>query len=325
MINHSRGKTKNAFTMFELVMVITILGIVSSIGSSIIVNIYEHYLLQRATHKASIKTELAAQQIANLLSHRIPRTTLARDPDNLSDTILVTDPTNVSDYTHTLLEWIGTDNDGFNAATPPPWNGFCDVDPSTQSTIITPGSDLTLADTIISNLSNGDVSLAGAQYPAIFFRDQAHRYTADPSTSTEKLYDELSCLGMVSVDNTCISAVGSSTDEDLSFQTPGAAVVNKVISEHYKLAWSAYAICPRDRGNNHYDLELFYNYQPWEGERLNGTNCNSTTGEKATLITNITVFKFAESGNTFRFKLCAQENIGEDFNVTICKEKAIIL
>lgn len=316
------SKTKNAFTMFEVVMVIAILGIVSSIGSGIIVNVYEHYLLQRATHRASIKTELAAQQIANLLSHRIPQTTLARDPDNLADTILVTDPTNVSDYTHTLLEWIGTDGDGFKAATPPPWNGFCDVDPSDDATIQTPGSKLTLADTIMSNLSNSQVSLSGAQYPAIFFRDRGRRYTADPSTSTTTYYNELTCLGMIAAgDNSCISAVSSNGDENLTFQTPGSAVANKVISEHYKLAWSAYAIRPIARSSTHYDLELYYNYQPWHGENLEGGWPN----DHATLITNVTVFKFAESGNTFRFKLCAQESIGEEYNVTICKEKAIIL
>jgi prepilin-type N-terminal cleavage/methylation domain-containing protein len=312
-------QNKKAFTMFELVMVIAILGIVSSIGSAIIVNIYEHYLLQRATHRASIKTELAAQQIANLLSHRVPGTTLARNPNDLSDNLLVTDPTNASDDTHTLLEWIGTDGDGFNAATRPPWNGFCDVDPSTQADIITPGSDLTLANTIMSNLSNAEVTLSGPQYPAIFFRDD--RYTHELNTSTIKRYDVLDCMGMISNDTTCISAVGSSADETLTFQNPGSAVANKVIAEHYKLAWSAYAIRPVPRDNTHFDLVLYYNYQPWHGENLNG----GWPATSATLITNITVFKFAESGNTFRFKLCAQESIGEDYNVTICKEKAIIL
>lgn len=312
-------QNKKAFTMFELVMVIAILGIVASIGSSVIANIYEHYILQRATHRASIKTELAAQQIANLLSHRIPGTTLARDPDDLSDNLLVTDPTNASDDVHTLLEWIGADSDGFNAATRPPWNGFCDVDPSTQADIMTPGSNLTLANTIMSSLSNSEVSLAGAQYPAIFFRDA--RYTANLSTSTIKRYDVLDCMGMVSGDNSCISAVGSSADENLTFQTPGAAVADKVISEHYKLAWTAYAIRPIPRDSTHFDLELYYNYQPWHGENLNG----GWPASHSTLITNITVFKFAESGNTFRFKLCAQESISEEFNITICKEKAIIL
>ncbi|WP_169745658.1 type II secretion system protein [Sulfurovum lithotrophicum] len=314
-------KNTNAFTLLEVTIVIVILGIVASIGSEIIANVYKNYLLQRATYSASLKTELAAQQIANLLSHRIPHTTIAKNPDNLSDFLLVTDPTNNSDYTHTQLEWIGADNDGFSASIRPPWNGFADVDASDQTKVITPGSKLSLTDSIISNLSNSQVSLSGPQYPAIFFRDM--RYTDDGSTP--KLYDILTCMGVTSNDNTCISAVSRTGEEQLDFQTPGSGVANKVISEHYKLAWSAYSICPKNRGNRHYDLVLFYNYQPWEGERLNGTDCSSTVGEHATVITNVTVFKFAESGNTFRFKLCAQENIGGDYNITICKEKAIIL
>ncbi len=312
-----------AFTMLELIIVIVILGIVASIGSGIIANVYQNYLLQRATHRASLKTELAAQQIANLLSYRIPHTTIAKNPDLLSDFILVTDATYMSDYNHTQLEWIGTDNDGFSASVMPPWNGFADIDASDQSKIITPGSNLGLANSIMSNLSNGGVSLSGPQHPAIFFRDM--RYS-DDSSGNVVYYDVLSCMGVTGTDNSCISAVGSTANEQLDFQTPGAGVADKVLVEHYKLAWTAYSICPKDRGDGiHYDLVLFYNYQPWEGEYLNGTDCSSTVGESATLITNVTVFKFAESGNTFRFKLCAQENIGGDFNITVCKEKAIIL
>ncbi len=319
----STTKKHDAFTLIEVVIVIVILGIVSSIGSEIIANVYKNYLLQRATYKANLKTELAAQQIANLLSYRVAGTTLAKNPDNLSDFVRVTDATKYSDENHTQLEWIGTDNDGFTASVRPPWNGFADVDASDQSKVITPGSKLSLADTIMSSLSNGQVSLSGPQYPAIFFRDS--RYTDDTLGNVVN-YDVTSCMGVTSGNTGCISAVGRTGDEQLDFKTPGSGVANKVISEHYKLAWSAYSICPKRRtSTGHYDLVLFYNYQPWEGERLNGTNCGSTVGSHATLITNVTVFKFAESGNTFRFKLCAQENIGGDFNVTICKEKAIIL
>lgn len=319
---------KKAFTLLELIMVIVILGIVSSIGSSVIANVYEQYLLQKATHNASLKTELAAQQIANYLSYRIPGTTLARNPADLTDNLLVTDATNASDEIHTLLEWIGTDNEGFSAAIPAPWNGFADVDASSQTAIITPGSNLTLANTIMANLSKNtagtsQVTLsAGPKYPAIFFRDL--RYQVDTSGTPPLNYDVLTCMGVTGSTNTCISSVGSTASETLTFQTGAAS--DKLLVEHYKLAKSAYAICPYDRGNGHYDLRLFYNYQPWNGtNRLDVTNCDSSTINHATIIKNITVFKFAESGNTFRFKLCAQENIGDDFNITICKEKAIIL
>lgn len=314
-------KTKKAFTMIELILVIVILGIVSSIGSTLIANVYEQYILQRASHNAALKTELAAQQIANLLSYRIPATTLARNPTNMADNLYVTTNTIGADNTHTLLEWIGSDNDGFSASLRPPWNGFADVDASTQAAVFTPGSDLTLANTIMSSLSGATTRLAGAQYPAIFFRDI--RYT-DDAAGTVKDYDALTCMGMTTADRSCISSVSSAAAETLTFQL-GSAVANKVIAEHYKLAWTAYAVCPVPRANGNVDLHLIYNYQPWEGERL-ANNCGAPVGaQDATIITNVSVFKFAESGNTFRFKLCAQEQISTTENITICKEKAIIL
>lgn len=313
--------------MIELIMVIVILGIVSSIGSEIIANTYTNYLLQRATHRASLKTELAAQQIANLLSYRIPGTTLARNPANLSDNRLVSDPTDANDTTHTLLEWIGADNDGFSAALLPPWNGFCDVAASDQNKIITPGSKLRKASTIFSNLANGAV------HPAIFFRKHDINkwvYSYDKTTVTTKYIEALKannapgCLGMVSSDASCVSTVEIKNNEKLRFyNTTSTSNPHKVISEHYKLAWTAYAVRPVDNANGLFDLWLYYNYRPWEGTRL--TTAGYTTIPHATIITNVSVFKFAESGNTLRFKICAQENIGEDYNITICKEKAVSL
>jgi prepilin-type N-terminal cleavage/methylation domain-containing protein len=316
--------THNAFTMIELVIVIVILGIVSSIGSEVIVNVYKNYILQRATHRASLKTELAAQQIANMLSYRIPGTTLARNPNNLSDNRLVTDATDKNDTTHVLLEWIGTDNDGFSTALPPPWNGFCDVAASSQTTIKTPGSKLTNADTILKKLSGSSSSID----PAIFFKRSGSvwKYSYDSSSSTIVEYEALrsdgtGCLGMVSNDTSCISTVSFTDDETFTFTGNAATSTNKVITEHYKLAWTAYAIRPITNSRGLFDLELYYNYQPWNGGNLNG----GWPSTHSTIITNVSVFKFAESGNTFRFKICAQENIGEDYNITICKEKAVAL
>jgi len=91
------------------------------------------------------------------------------------------------------------------------------------------------------------------------------------------------------------------------------------MSERYQLAWSAYALVPVRKTNGLYDLNLHYNYQPWLGEEY-----NSTTTSVSTLITNISVFKFTQSGGVIQLKLCATENIGKDYNISTCKEKAII-
>jgi len=336
-MNIKMFQNRNAFSLIELILVIVILGIVGSIGSSIISDVFKNYILQRATQRASLKTELAAQQIANFLSYRIPHTTLARNPNDLTDSILVTevDPSlgGDEDNIHTVLEWIGADNDSFTASRIPGWNGFCDIGDSNQTTIKTPGSNLNLARNIIKNLSNNRINLFNTTAPnvAIFFRDV--RYTKNP----DSFYDAKSCMGMTpGSDTSCISTVqrvptGTNAYKKQTLKFVNGSATQKVLVEHYKLAWTAYAIVPFRhnsntpcaRGESHCDLKLFYNYQPWDGDTLVlGANSNIP---HATIITNVTVFKFAELGSTLRFKLCAQENIGGDYNVTICKEKAIIL
>ena len=101
----------------------------------------------------------------------------------------------------------------------------------------------------------------------------------------------------------------------------------KVMTDQYKLAWSAYAIVPTevtgtdltDRGFNSavYDLALHYNYQPWKGDDYNTTSSNSL------LVENVVSFRFTGQGDTIRFKICVAESIG-DSNITSCKEKAVI-
>lgn len=46
--------------MIELIFVIVVLGIVASIGSSIIAKVFDTYISQKAVSTSSIKTEIAA-------------------------------------------------------------------------------------------------------------------------------------------------------------------------------------------------------------------------------------------------------------------------
>jgi len=303
-------RSRSAFTLVEIIFVIVVLGIVASLGAEMIANAYKSYLYQHATEKVLGKTELAAQQIVNLLAQRVPGTTLARNPNDLNDTLYVREYTVAGDTNHSVLEWIGAEEESFSAKAKPGWSGFADVDSSNATTVITPGSDLSFAWSVMGNL------YPGMGNPAIFFRNQMY--------SRNLPYDAKSCMGLVDSNTTCISSVSDINGTAMSFVSPADTRPYKRIAEHYKLAASAFALCPKDNGNGTFDLILYYDYQPWEGERLSGTACNYGTIKHATLITNVTVFKFAEAGNTFRFKLCAQENLGEDCNITSCKERAII-
>lgn len=297
--------------MLELVFVIVILGIVASIASSIIVQVYESYIVQRALHRTSTKAELAATQIANRLTYRISSSVIGRYPGVGFKPI---DELQQGDAdTHTVLEWIAYDNDSFTAQSTPGWSGFCDVDSSdtNKTKISTPGSNLADTSTIIGNLggtmTDAAIIFAGHEYsPTI-------NYIAN-------------CMGFE--DSTCISPVSavSATSITITDNNP------KVITDQYKLAWSAYAVVPTQvtgseltsrgfqTGDLIYDLGLHYDYQPWA---TNAPSSYAQAESNSTLVTNVVSFRFTGNGDTVRFKICIAESIGNS-TITSCKEKAVI-
>jgi len=161
----------------------------------------------------------------------------------------------------------------------PGWNGFADVDAwATGSKLIsTPGSNLALATTIIGNLSNSTRTLANA---VLYFPSPTLGLTAHP--------------------------VASGTGDTITLVAAPASIV-----EHYKLAWSSYALVAD--GN----LTLYYNFSPTIGQVFSAATPNQV------LLRNVSTFEFRGDGRTIRFKICVDEEIGEDFNITICKEKAV--
>ena len=172
---------RRGFSMLELIFVIIILGIVSSIGAEIIASVYSSYILQRAQHRASIKTELAATQIANRLAYAIPGTIVRKTGTGAGGT----DINEVGNVTDQTLQWVGADADSFKAFTSnanrlPGWSGFCDLAASTTASISTPGSSLTLVNTIKGNLGL-------TSNPQIYFPSESglmsYQATLQPATS----------------------------------------------------------------------------------------------------------------------------------------------
>ncbi|RLA59409.1 MAG: hypothetical protein DRQ78_10645 [Epsilonproteobacteria bacterium] len=314
---------RHAFTMLELVFTIAILAIVSSMSASVVANVYDNYLGQKSLYNASIKSELAVEQIANRLSYSIPSLVAARDPDTYSD-VKVLERITGGDHTHTVLEWIAYDNDSFSAQRKPGWSAFADLNSSSHGSINTPGSDLNATDTIIQNLSGGDIGLnAGASRPIIIFAGTYYQ-------NTSGIDYNITCLGLgsspISNQNSadaCVIPITSNNFANAHDRINFVVDKNISHSEFYRLAWSAYAISAENKtgiagtSNISFDLFLYSNYQPWDNEIY-------TDGDKNLLIRNVAVFKFLETGQTLRFKLCVREGIANlKSHVTSCKEKVI--
>ena len=280
-------KNRLAFTMLELVFVITILGIVASIGAELIAKVYDNYIVQRAQHRASIKTQLAMNQITNRLRYiirdtDIRRVTKAGTPELLTDDLLI----DSTGKTYNVLQWVASDGDSFEAITSststgvarrPGWSGFCDLNASSTTTIATPGSNLDLAEDIISYLG-GDIANSIIYFP----------------------------YGVS-------YAVASGSGESITLDS--AIPSGSEIYERYKLAWTSYALVVEDNAKGKKDLNLYYNFPPTFGATIGTT--------KSLLLKNVTNFKFERRGETIRIKLCVEEQIGDTATIPACKEKAV--
>jgi len=276
--------------MLELVFVIVILGIVASLGSEMIAKVYQSYILQRAEHRASLKTELAATQIANRLRYAIPGTVIRRVSTAPFTSYTFTEELSQSMGTnpdfYNILQWVAYDGDSFEAIASdtnrkPGWSGFCDINISTDTIISSPGSNLDLTNTIIQNLSSGTIA-----------RDLSNAALYFP-------YDN--------IEHNLSSAMSATATDDNNITLDSNA---SRIVEHYKLAWSSYALVVDDG-----DLYLYYNFTPSPKVAIGAV--------RSLLLKNVSTFKFQGSGRTVRFKICKDENIGEDFNIISCKEKAV--
>ena len=297
---------KKAFTMIELVFVIVVMGIVASIGAEIISKLYENYIYTASINRLQAQTETLLEQIAKRLTYRIKDSVIAKKFDGSIEKLASSN----GDYK--ILEWIGKDNEGFKgdwngSRVVPGWSGFVDLDSNetNRSQIKTSGSRLDFAENIINTLSYGDINIStstGANATVIFKGQD---------------FNDINQFGWNGNDaNYTYNIQRHGNDVDVLMLDKNAST----IYEQYNLAWSAYAIVPE--GNltgNDFNLTLYYNFQPWDGDEYNSSDTN-----RSTLAQHVSSFKFMQIGNTIRLKLCIRDSRrsgGDDFG--FCKEKVV--
>ncbi len=302
---------RKAFTLIEIIVTLVILSIVSYIASGLIAKTYIGYNQTNAIHKANIKLEIALTEIANRLEYAIDGTVVKRQGSSIA-------PIDIAPSNYATLEWVGYDKDGFeandkksgvdynasnNASDKPAWSGFCNIAYTTtanQNIILTPGSDLPLAEDVIKHLSDDKANLTNGTV-AIFFPGN---------------YDYTN-IGYKGSQPTGVRTVANFNSANSTLQLSSNA---SRITEHYKLAWSAYAVVPTNYNSAEktYDLYLKYNFRPW-----NGQDYDSSGVKSALLVNNVTVFKTYATENRIHIKMCVKEKFGKTKNAIICKEKVV--
>ena len=320
---------KRAFTLLELVVVIVVLGIIAMMSFNAIMNIYSNYFQTKTVNELETQTEIALEQISKRLEHRIKPSVIARKTDGA---FLALNDSGVNlDAKYEILEFIPYAYEIFNdiisldandnvieqGGKAGRYSGYVDLAKSSPATgLISPGSNFTIG--VVETIKDLTCKDDTRNATCVDFTKKDGGVVA---IFSDVYYNVQSSFGYsngtvpVSLD---IAKVGvKSTDGD-TLEISGFD--GKQISEQYHLAYTANAIVPeqsadpKDTANGVFDLNLYYDYRPWMGEKY------KKNGEKATLAKNVTRFVFTEKNGVIVLKLCMRAKNSE---ITICKSKAV--
>ena len=314
---------KRAFTLLELVVVIVVLGIIAMMSFNAIMNIYSNYFQTKTVNELETQTEIALEQISKRLEHRIKPSVIARKTDGA---FLALNDSGVNlDAKYEILEFIPYAYEIFNDVPSGSnkagrYSGYADLAKSSPATgLISPGSNFSteVVETIKDLTCREDTNATCVDFTkkdggvVAIFSDVYYNVQSSfgYSNGTVPVSLDIAKVGVKGGQ----SGLNGNTLEISGFD-------GKQISEQYHLAYTANAIVPeqsadpKDTANGVFDLNLYYNYRPWMGEKY------KQNGEKATLAKNVTRFVFTEKNGVIVLKLCMRAKNSE---ITICKSKAV--
>ena len=309
---------KRAFTLLELVVVIVVLGIIAMMSFNAIMNIYSNYFQTRTVNELETQTEIALEQISKRLEHRIKPSVIARKTDGAFLALNDSGVTLAQDYE--ILEFIPYAYEIFNDVPSGSnkagrYSGYADLAKSSPATgLISPGSNFTTG--VVETIKD----LTCRENTNATCVDFKNKDSGVVAIFSDVYYNVQSSFGYsngtvpVSLD---IAKVGVKSTDGNTLEISGFG--GKQISEQYHLAYTANAIVPeqsadpKDAANGVFDLNLYYDYRPWMGEKY------KPNGEKAILAKNVTRFVFTEKNGVIVLKLFMRAKNSE---ITICKSKA---
>ena len=321
---------KRAFTLLELVVVIVVLGIIAMMSFNAIMNIYSNYFQTRTVNELETQTEIALEQISKRLEHRIKPSVIARKTDG--DFLALNDSGVTLAQDYEILEFIPYAYEIFNdvisldandhvieqGGKAGRYSGYADLAKSSPATgLISPGSNFTTG--VVETIKDLTCKDDTRNSKCVDFKNKDGGVVA---IFSDVYYNVQSSFGYKGISNLDIAKVGVNGGQSgLNGNTLEiSGFGGKQISEQYHLAYTANAIVPeqsadpKDTANGVFDLNLYYDYRPWMGEKY------KSNGEKATLAKNVTRFVFTEKNGVIVLKLCMRAKNSE---ITICKSKAV--
>ena len=321
-------KEKRGFTLIEAIFVIVILAFVLIGGFQIISKLYMRNFIAKETTKFEFFSQQTLDQVSQMLYYRVPLSVIGYDPIyNHFDYI-----GNITDDNHTILEWIGYENDAMIDAN---LSGFVDLYASDRNThtIVCKDFNNNFIQTVVNEKfdlpDNTDIN----ETTAIIFAGSFDR------GEEGVLYDYNNSFGWHGNEHNLIytfnSGANTDSNNDINLTLNNFNSGNRIYEKFY-LADSAYAVVRKGDLNqsdwncsdlnynelDNNDLLLFYNYRPWLGETFCGdkNHYGTPAGNVTVLAQNVTAFRVKKINSHLELKITFNKEKA-DINITVSKQK----
>lgn len=325
-------KIKKAFTLIELIFVIVVFAIISMFGADLYTKIYSSYVQTRAMNQLEGRTANVLNIISSRLEDRVRGTVIGRRSDTNAYV-----PLKLVQTQHDILEWLGQSIESRNLLpvarnrpeTSVGWSGYCDIDssvadyvgptPATPATFSfnTQGSDINRVVQVINQIKgNNRFGIVFRNNKADAFLQTAFGFDINTNTAN-KIASASAVAGKTG--SIAITRYDGAPDSSGNLKVD--------LAEQYYLVHSAYALVPTNvnahpQGGQVFDLELRYNYEPWEG-----VNYDDDNTARAMLAKDVSLFRFKDDNGAVAMKLCMRDN-GRNLDPTqvdliVCKSQVV--
>jgi len=297
-------KKHAAFTMIELIFVIVIMGIIGKFGVEFLAKAYQSFIFAKINNELQSKSETAVETIAARLQYRIKDSVIART-SKTANPIALADATG-SNYK--VLEWVGIAQESRRGLSLkangipylPDWSGIIDLDAGDKNKLVSPQTNTANINTMIADLSDRNTTIDSAALYFVGANSNVNGYGWSGALTNQQ--------GAMHP----IKRVAGTADAFTS--SNGVDFSGVDIYEYYLLAWTAYAIVYEPATDNKGTLRLYYDYRPWNGEKM-------TDGKNSILMTDVSTFQFMSIGSIIKIQVCTKSNLAEEYS--LCKEKTI--
>ncbi len=290
------------FTLLELIFVIAIMGIIGKFGASFLAQSYSDFIYSKINNSLQAKSEMAVEYISKRLQYRIKDSIIRRKSSDNSY-VALRDIDNYGDE-YNILEWIGSDSDGFRGDSLPLWSGVIDLDESNSTTLKSPETNTTALNNLIKTLSYDNSDINDSAIYFIGSDTNIDGYGWDGEALSEQ-------------NSSVIHPIKTTTNiDEFESNIAGVDFSGVDVYEYYKLSWSAYAV---EHNASTSELKLYYDYQPWAKESFRD-------GKSATIMENVSTFRFKSVGSIVKIQVCVKSDIIDGENegdYSLCKEKTI--